>query len=71
MLPKSKSKKGYSSGEIQQICKDRHIELVDFWDAFGVNTCALEHGEARYYQVDVERALYRLKSTDGVPHPWD
>ena len=71
MLPKSKSKLGYSKKEIREICKARKIKLSDFWKQFGVNTVALENGSMRYYTCDVERALYRLGCKDGKNHLWD
>lgn len=71
MLPKPKSKYGYSKAEIVEICKERGIKLGNFWKAFGVNTVAIENNENRYYTCDVERALYKLQCKDGKNHPWD
>lgn len=71
-LPKSKDKFGYSKEEIELICKERNIKLNKFWIAFGVNTVSVaKDGTSRYYQCDVERALYLLKNKDGQYHLWD
>jgi len=71
MLPKPKSKLGYSADEISKICRDRKIKTNKFWKAFGVNTCVIENGESRYYACDVENALYKLKAKDGKFYMWD
>jgi len=72
MLPKPKNPLGYTSKELQNICKDRNIKFEDFNKAFGRNTCAMTpKGIVLYYPCDVERALYKLGNKDGKFHEWD
>lgn len=72
MLKPSKDILGYTQKEIISICKKRNIDLNDFYEAFGVNTCSVgKDGTPRYYQWDIERALDILGHEDGKYHEWD
>jgi hypothetical protein len=73
MLPKPKHKYGYTSVEIEQICKLRGVTTKKFWDNHGVNTCAMsKDGKTIYHYIcDVERTLHKLGAKDGKFHPWD
>ena len=72
MLKPSKDPLGYTKKELISICKKRNINLNDFWEAFGINTCSIgEDGKPRYYRCDVERALWILNQKDGKQHAWD
>lgn len=71
MIPKSKSKNGYTADEIKRICKDRKIKLKDFNIAIGVNTGIIENGKLLTYKCDIEKALWNLKHKDGKFHTWD
>ena len=72
MLPKPKDTLGYTKEEISVICKERKIPTKKFWNAFGINTVAVaKDGSSRFYQCDVENALYKLHCKDGIWHPWD
>ena len=71
-LPKSKDSLGYTRQEILDIIKPLGIHHKKFWKAFGVNTVGVaEDGTSRYYQCDVERALWSLGAKDGKFHLWD
>ena len=72
ILDPSKDPLGYTDKEIRDICKERGIPPKEFNKAFGVNTVAVgKDGKSRYYQCDVERALYRLGRAGGKFHLWD
>jgi hypothetical protein len=73
MLPKPKHKMGYTSKELDNICKVRGIDKKKFSKAFGNgNTCSMnKQGETIFYLVDVERALNTLGHKDGKFHLWD
>jgi hypothetical protein len=72
MLEKSKDSLGYTTEELLAICKKRKISWKNFSEAFGVNTCVMgKDGKARFYRVDVERALAILGHKDGIAHVWD
>lgn len=72
ILPEPKDKLGYTRAELSHICRDLNIYYKEFWDAFGVNTCAVgKDGTSRFYKCDVENALYRLKKMGGKFYPWD
>lgn len=70
-LPKPKDKRGYTTEEINLICKERKISNKRFNDAFGVNTCGYDGKTCYFYPCDVERALYNLGNKDGKFHIWD
>lgn len=68
-LPPPKSEMGYSDAEVRSICRARRIPVKTFWKAFGAgNTCAIENNEFRFYECDVERALWKLRAPGGIPH---
>lgn len=72
-LPKPEGKYGYTSKQIDLICKERGIKRKKFNDAFGVNTAAIDSntGKVNYYTCDIERALYILGFKEGKNHTWD
>jgi hypothetical protein len=72
-LPRPYGPYGYTIGQIRNICKKVGIHEQDFWNAFGVNTVAVDKsGKHNYYKCDIERALYRATSgIKGVNHAWD
>ena len=70
-LPKSKSKLGYTSEELEVICKKAGVSNLEFIDALGINTCAFYKGTVYYYKCDVEKAVYILGKKCGKFHTWD
>lgn len=71
-LPEPAHEFGYTEDQIHQICKERNIFIDDFWDKFGVNTCALDEKLGRiYYPCDVQRALWNLNKPGGKYIPFD
>jgi hypothetical protein len=72
-LPKPPHEIGYTRHEVAEICQELEIDLSDFWEAFGINTCSMcdKCGRVLYYRCDVEAALYQLGHPLGEPHLWD
>jgi len=72
-MPKPDGKHGHTSVQIYGILKELRIPRKRFWDAFGVNTVAIdEFGTYNYYTCDIERALFNAtKGRIGVKHDWD
>lgn len=71
-LPKPIDKLGYNIEQVKKICRDNNLSEELFWNKFGVNTCALaKDGSYRFYQCDVERALYLMGCKLGKFHLWD
>lgn len=69
-LPKPELKYGYSSSQIIRICRKAKISIFEFWEEFGVNTCAIDDGMTCFYKCDVERTLHKL-GFDTPDHEWD
>ena len=71
-LFKPKDKLGYTTEEIDKICKALGFTRKQFNKAFGINTCAIaKDGTTRYYECDIERTLWVLGSKHGKYHEWD
>lgn len=71
-LPKPKNKYGYTSKELENICKKLKIDTNIFNETFGVNTVMVtKEGKTIYYVCDVLRALYILGHKLGRDIPWD
>lgn len=70
-LPKPDLPYGYSATMVVSICEERGIDVGEFWDKFGVNTCAVTDGKINYYPCDVERTLFMFKAPGGKARMWD
>ena len=72
-LPKPKNKYGYTYKEVLRICAELKVDIKDFNNAFGINTCTItKKGEIIYYTCDVERTLWDLGFKKlGKFHLWD
>jgi hypothetical protein len=72
MLKPPLDERGYTSEELNAICKEKGISIAKFNKVFGCNTCILaEDGKPRFYACDVERALEILGDKDGKFHEFD
>ena len=72
-MPKPSGKYGYTGRQIDNICRKLSIDIATFWNAFGVNTVAVDNkGDRNYYRCDIERTLFNVtKGKEGKYHEWD
>ena len=57
----SDDKLGYSTKEINTLCRIFKVKRPQFNKAFGCNTCAIaKDGTIRYYKCDIETAFNKL-----------
>jgi hypothetical protein len=67
-----KNEIGFTGVEIRLMLLENNIDVDKFYDALGVNTCAMIDGQIITYFWDVENALDRvLNDRDITLDEWD
>lgn len=72
-MPGPDAQYGHTKEQIKKICKLFGVDEKAFWDAFGINTVAIDDsGKTNYYTCDIEKALFSATNGKwGINHVWD